>query len=141
MSTTRPTSANSNAKLQPEKTTLELRCVGGIQSLVNLNFPRTRSFEWSPETCEDVTLVIEVGDVKLTKKYKGSHGFADFLNDFKGGRHVFYRKEFPGQQSGLKRLGIEYIKLEYRFKGHKPVLDFLKIPTSVPRDIARCWDQ
>ncbi len=137
---TKPTSANSKARVQPHATRLELECVGSTQSLVNLQFRRSKTFDWSPDSCEDVELRIEVGDLTLIKKYRGYLGFAKFLNDFKSGKRTFYRREFPKQQSALKRLGIKYINVEYRFSGHKPALKLLRIPRTVPGNIAKCWD-
>ncbi len=137
---TKPTSANSKARVQPHATRLEVKCVGSTQSLVNLQFRRSKTFDWSPDSCEDVVLRIEVGDLTLMKKYSGYLGFPNFLHDFKGGKRTFFSREFPQQASALRGLGIKYINVEYRFSGHEPVLKLRRIPRAVPGNIVTCWE-
>ena len=137
---TKPTSANPKARVQPHAARLELKCAGSTQSLVNLQFRRSKTFDWSPDRCEDAVLRIEVGDLTLIKTYRGYLGFANFLHDFKSGRRTFYSSEFSKQQSALRVLGIKHINVEYRFSGHEPVLKLLRIPREVPGTIAKCWD-
>jgi len=136
----KPTSANRGARLQPEATTLELKCADDTQRLDNYNFFCSETFNWSLETCEDIILQITVGDTTLTKQYTGHLAFPKFLKDFKGGKRKFFRKEFPRQASSLRQLGIKYIEVQYQFKGHKQVLTLLNTPTKVPTDIIACWD-
>jgi type VI secretion system protein ImpL len=135
-----PTDANPEARIKPHSTKLELHCTTGIQNLVNLNFPVSRTFIWSAETCKDVLFQIEVGDVVLTKKYTGDQAFPEFLQDFKGGQHTFYPNEFPGEKGVLEKLGIRYIKANYQFTGDQPVLGQVKsLPGQAPRSIVKCW--
>ena len=137
-----PTDANPGAKVRPHATRLEMECAGEIQRLINLHYPVKKTFKWSPETCEDVLFQIEVGSVILTKRYTGERAFPRFLKDFEKGKRIFYSSEFPNQKSALKRLGIRYIKVRYKFNGHKPVLKFLAVgPGKAPKEIAKCWDQ
>ena len=137
-----PTDTNKEAKLRAHATRLEVQCANETLSLVNLNYPIGKTFDWSPQDCGDVIFHIEVGKLVLTKKYSGYQAFPKFLKDFSKGQHTFYPSEFPGKEAALKRLGIKYIKAKYRFKGHKPVLKLLgAAPGRVPRDIATCWDQ
>jgi type VI secretion system protein ImpL len=137
---TKPTSANSTARVQPHATRLELKCVGSTQTLVNRNFPVSKTLDWSSENCEDVVLRIDVGDLTLIKKYGGHLGFPNFLHDFKGGKRTFFSREFPQHASALRQLGIKYINVEYRFRGHAPVLKLRRIPRAVPGNIVTCWD-
>jgi type VI secretion system protein ImpL len=81
-----------------------------------------------------------VGNIKLTKNYKGYNAFPKFLRDFKGGKHTFSHREFPEYDSDLLQLGIRFIDVEYRFTGHGAVLDLLNVPSSVPKDIVWCWE-
>lgn len=136
----RPTSANRGAGMQPDSTHLELKCTEGIQRLDNYNFPCKETFNWSPDTCDDISLHIRVGNIKLTKNYKGYNAFPKFLKDFKGGKHTFFHNEFPEYDSALEQLGIRYIDVEYRFTGHREVLNLLNVPSRVPKDIVWCWE-
>ncbi|MBW2318627.1 MAG: type VI secretion system protein ImpL [Deltaproteobacteria bacterium] len=137
-----PTDTNKGAKLRAHATRLEVQCANETLSLVNLNYPVGKTFDWSPQDCGDVIFQIKVGKLVLTKKYSGYQGFPKFLKDFSKGQRTFYPSEFPGKEAALKRLGIKYIKATYRLKGHKPVLKLLgAAPGRVPRDIVTCWDQ
>ncbi|MEJ2039090.1 MAG: hypothetical protein P8X55_09175, partial [Desulfosarcinaceae bacterium] len=84
---------------------------------------------------------IAVGNLLLTKTYTGHNAFAKFLNAFKTGQKVFYRKEFPSEEAALRRIGIKYIKVKYQFQGQKSVLRLLySAPGRPPKRIAECWD-
>jgi type VI secretion system protein ImpL len=137
-----PTDANPEARIKPHSTKLELHCSSGIQNLVNLNYPVSKTFTWSPETCKDVLFQIEVGDLVLTKKYTGEQAFPEFLQDFKGGQKTFYPIDFPGEKGALEKLGIRYVKANYQFTGDQPVLGQVKVlPGQAPRSIVKCWAQ
>ena len=137
-----PTAANPQARLQPQSTKLELQCGGSTQSLVNFNYPVNKNFQWSPDTCGDVLLQIEVGDVILKKKYSGYQAFPEFLQDFKGGLRTFFSNDFPGEKAALERLGIQFIRLKYEFSGDLPVLGkIVALPRQAPRNVVKCWDQ
>jgi type VI secretion system protein ImpL len=137
-----PTDANPEARIKPHSTKLELHCANGIQNLVNLNFPVSKTFTWSSETCKDVLFQIEVGDLVLTKKYTGDQAFPEFLQDFKGGQRTFYANDFPGEKGALEKLGVRYVKANYQFTGDQPVLGQVKsLPGQAPRSIVKCWAQ
>ncbi len=136
-----PTDVNSKATVKPHATHLELQCAGSTTNLSNLNYPVRKVFEWIPGSCGDVVFSIEVGNLVLTKRYKGSLAFARFLEDFKSGQHTFSSKDFPKQQTALRSMKIKYIKVQYRIKGSTPVLKLLASgPGNVPETIATCWD-
>ncbi len=136
-----PTAANAQAKVQPQSTKLELLCGGTTQSLINYNYPVSKNFQWSPDTCSDVLLQIEVGDVILKKKYTGYQAFPEFLQDFKGGIRSFFANEFPGEQPALDRLGIKFIRVRYEFTGELPAVSkIMAFPRQAPKIIVRCWD-
>ncbi len=133
-----PTAANPEARFQPHGTRLELQCGGSVQTLVNNNYPVSRTFYWSPDTCGDVVLNIEIGDVVLTKRYLGPQAFPDFLREFKGGSRIFAASEFPGERSDLDRLKVRYIKVAYRFIGNMPVVQVVEtMPVALPRSIGK----
>ncbi|MCP4622062.1 MAG: type VI secretion system protein ImpL [bacterium] len=137
-----PTSANREARIQPHATRLELECVGKTQNLVNRNYPIRKTFNWAPQTCGDVLFAIEVGNMVLTRKYKGFRAFAKFLKDFSKGRRTFYPGDFPDQAGALKRLGIKHIVVQYEISGSGPAIAALHAATGrVPREIAKCWAQ
>jgi len=133
-----PTEANVGAKYQPHGTRLELQCGASSQLLVNNNFPVGKTFYWSPDTCGDVILQIEVGDLVLSKRYLGPQAFPEFLRDFKTGQRMFTPREFPGEKNLLEKLGIKLIKVSYQFIGTVPILKTIEtMPVQLPRSIGR----
>lgn len=137
-----PTDANAEAALKPHTTRLELQCGGSSQVLVNSNYPASRTFSWSPETCGDVDLQIEIGDVVLNRHYVGQDGFPKFLRDMHGGRRTFSAREFPGESTALRRMGVKSITVNYRFTGSGAILkQTATLSGQAPRSIAQCWAQ
>ena len=141
-----PTDTNIDAQKPPHRTNLEIQCANQNQHLDNFNFPVKKTFNWSSQNCGDVILKIWVGNLILTKEYKGDLSFPRFLKDFSKGHRVFFPNEFYEKEKALKLLGIKYIKIKYRLTGHKPVLRLLNRPKrgaamvpQVPVDIVKCW--
>jgi len=135
-----PTSANPEAKTKPHATRLELQCSTGPLSLENLNYPVNKTFNWSPETCGDVSLQIDVGDVSLKRKYSGDQGFPEFLQDFRVGQRTFTPSDFPDQRGALDRMGITFIRVHYQFSGQQDVLAQAgAFPRQAPTRIVSCW--
>jgi type VI secretion system protein ImpL len=133
-----PTDANSDAKTKPHCTRLELQCGGNSQTLVNNNYPAGKTFNWSPDTCSDVILQIEIGDKVLTRHYMGPQGFPDFLKDMRGGRRTFSTREFPGEKAALEQMGVKSITVNYQFSGNGAVLQHTAILSGhAPMRIAR----
>jgi type VI secretion system protein ImpL len=122
-----PTDANSDARTKPHSTRLELQCGGNSQTLVNNNYPAGKTFNWSPDSCSDVILQIEIGDKVLTRHYMGQRGFPDFLKDMRGGRRTFSTREFPGEKAALEQMGVKSITVNYQFSGNGPVLQHTAI--------------
>ena len=136
-----PTGVNSEAHIKPHATHVELHCDSENQKLSNFQFPTRQKFHWTRESCSDVLFEIEVSDMLLTKVYRGSQAFPAFLNDFKTGKKNFYPRDFPEHRAALKRLGIKYIRVNYKFAGHRPVLEMTRAtPGAVPTRIVKCWD-
>ncbi|MCP3941330.1 MAG: hypothetical protein GY710_07590 [Desulfobacteraceae bacterium] len=134
-----PTESNPSARIFPHLTKLELECDGGIQSMKNYNFPRSRTFTWQPGECGTVNLYIYVGDLKLKKTYTGYYAFAKFLNDFKRGYKTFYRDDFPEASNDLKRVGIEFIKVKYRITGSRPIINLMNLGSGrTPKVVVSC---
>jgi len=134
-----PTEANPGAKISPYATRLELECTEGTQALKNYNYPESKTFTWSPESCGDVTLKILVADRTLVKEYTGFRPFAKFLKDFSKGRHTYPISQFEEQANALKRRGIKYIRVKYKISGARPVIRLLNMsPGDPPKVIVPC---
>lgn len=136
-----PTDANPDARVKPHGTRLELTCATGPQTLVNLNYPVNKVFQWSPDSCTDVTLQISVGNLTLKKTYPGEQGFPAFLQDFPGGQHTFTAAQFPAERAALEQMGIRQIRVSFRFSGEKAVVAGAAkaAPGTAPRTIYACW--
>lgn len=135
-----PTDANPGARVMPQATRLELECGGSSQSLANLNYPVGKTFNWSPDNCGDLQLQIEIGDLVLTRTYLGPQAFPGFLRDFVDGKRIFYPRDFPGESSALKKLGIEYIRVNYQFIGSGQVIkQAASVAGQIPVSIAPRW--
>jgi type VI secretion system protein ImpL len=135
-----PTDANSDASKKPHSTRLELHCSGVSQTMINNNYPVTRTFTWATEGCGDAILQIEVGDVVLTKHYPGQDGFPDFLKDMGNGRKTFSAGEFPGEKRGLDNLGVRSIMVNYQITGGNAVIEHTStLAGEAPRMITKCW--
>jgi type VI secretion system protein ImpL len=141
----KPTSANLGARGRPESTRLELKCDDGSQGpLNNYNHPCEKTFIWSPDTCQEISLEIRIeGGIELTKNYSGYNAFPRFLEDFqKGGKRRFHYNEFHEYASTLSELNIRYIDVVYKFtRQHREVLSLLKVPPRVPKVIVLCWEK
>ncbi len=135
-----PTDANPEAKVKPQSTRLELSCNSGTQSIVNYNFPASKTFQYSPDQCGDVLFQIEVGTTVLTKQYPGNQGFAEFLQEFKGGKRTFFPNDFPAESANLAKMGVKYIRVNYTFGGDAAAVGQMKaLPGQLPKTIAKCW--
>lgn len=137
----KPTGTNEKARLRPRLTRLRLQCGKDIQELVNYHFRVARTFTWSPGSCDDVSLEIELGDTILRKQYQGKQAFVQFLRDFPGGHHTFSSNDFPHQKQALVRYNTQYIRVNYLFQGHQQILGKSStVPNRVPEKIVRCWE-
>jgi type VI secretion system protein ImpL len=138
-----PTAANPEAKVQPHSTKLELQCGGGAQTIINYNYPVSKTFQWSMESCGDVVFQIEVGNIVLTKKYLGNQAFPEFLQEFKEGQRVFLPSEFPNERAALESMGIKQIKVNYQFGGDYRILvgQIKPIPGQAPPKIVKSWEE
>ncbi|HME43644.1 MAG TPA: type VI secretion protein IcmF/TssM N-terminal domain-containing protein [Syntrophorhabdales bacterium] len=140
-----PTDVNPEARIKPHATRLELQCTGGVQNLLNQNYPVNKTFVFSPDGCGDVLFQIEISDFVLTKKYTGPRAFPEFLQDFRGGRRTFSPGDFPLERVSLERLGIRYIRVNYQFSGEGAILGAAaaaaktSAPGQTPRNIVQCW--
>ena len=129
----------SGPRLGVDTTSIELQCADETRTLVNYNYPVKKTFKWSPGNCSDVVFTISLGKLVLTKRYRGVFAFPRFLNDFSNGQRVFYPSAFPDEEAALRRMGIRYIRVKYRLRGHQPILKLLRnAPGKAPEVIAEC---
>jgi len=82
-----PTEANSDAKLQPHGTRLELHCGASMQSIANYN-SRAQDLQLVARCLRGRHFTIEVADLVLTKRYMGPQAFPEFLKNFQGGQRT-----------------------------------------------------
>ena len=141
-----PTDTNPEARIKPHTVRLDLQCSAGPQNLTNYQYAVSKNFTWSPDSCSDVFLHIEVGELTLAKQYTGPNAFPDFLKSFKSGEHTFTVNEFPAEKRSLEQMGISFIKVNFRFTGEGPVINkaAANAPIAVPqiptaRFITHCW--
>lgn len=136
-----PTGANPEARVRPHQTVVQLQCMPGATRLVNVNYPVSKNFAYSPQACSDVEITVNVGNLVLTKTYTGYLAFPRFIKDFEKGSRRFPAAAFPEHQLALRQMGVDYIAMGFGFKGHEPVLDFLKVAAEpIPEAVAACWD-
>ncbi|MDH5231926.1 MAG: hypothetical protein OEZ58_01325 [Gammaproteobacteria bacterium] len=128
-----PTDVNPSATEQPHLTKLVVVCAEGNVELLNYNYPVRKRVNWSPQDCGDVLLEIHVGEIILEKRYSGFNAFVRFLKDFRSGRKVFKRRDFPSMGAKMAGYRIENLTVSYAFTGHGSVLKLaLKDPSNVP---------
>ncbi len=136
-----PTDSNPDASVKPHGTRLELGCANGMITLENLNYPVRKVFNYNPQNCGTAVFTIEVGNITLTRQYEGNLGFSKFLSEFPGGQHTFTPNDFPDKSASLRRLGIRYIKVRYRFEGNAREAAglFSQGAGTAPERITECW--
>jgi type VI secretion system protein ImpL len=117
-----PTHVNQDARAFPFATILTLQCAPEPKTLANYNFPATGAFTYIPSQCGDVSLMIKVENLTLTKVWTGPNALPQLLLDFYDGQKTLTPDDFPGQKSALDALGIKAINVRYQFSGHLQVL-------------------
>jgi type VI secretion system protein ImpL len=153
-----PIGVNRGAKARPYAAVLTIQCAQETIELSNLNMQASDTFEWKPDQCGEVILDIEIDDLTLTKRYPGSLGLANFLQEFVDGTRVFTPVDFPAAIQRLDQLGVREITLRYDMQGREQVLSLAKdyeymleqmtpsaqpalsrLNIEVPKRAGRCW--
>jgi len=135
-----PAGANPGARTLPEETVLALQCAGATTRLVNQSYPKSQNFNYSPQDCGDVVLSIKLGNLVLSKSYSGYLAFPEFMRDFENSARKFFPDDFPEHAATLRRMDLEYIRMNYDFQNHKAVMDLYSAATApLPDTIASCW--
>jgi type VI secretion system protein ImpL len=116
---------------------LELECGARVEKLRTKMHGGSTSFTWSPRSCSDVSLAIELGDATPVKRYTDFDAFIQFLKDFGTGSRVFRADEFsPQQEALLGAYNVSSVTVRYSFKGHEKALRLDAYhPRNVPRNI------
>ena len=137
---TLPIEINNDAFVKPQACTLSLQCSNEMFILENYNYPQSKTFLWSPNTCGDASISILFPDNKVSKQYRGAMGFATLLSEFRDGSRTFKAEEFSLNKNFLDTMNITWIRLSYKITGSKSVLQLLeKKPLRVPMEIVECW--
>ena len=139
-----PTQVNAEAKSKPHITVVEFQCMNGTQKLLTSNLSASNTIKWSTRYCNQVDILIGIGDLLLEKTYDGDKAISDFISDFEKGYKDFTPDDFQRQKTKLEILNIRKITLKLRFRWHQPVIDYYKkaatIPLAkIPRSIVACW--
>ncbi|PWF24804.1 type VI secretion protein IcmF/TssM N-terminal domain-containing protein [Corticimicrobacter populi] len=116
-----PPLVNPGARLLPQQVRLTLQCADGPVSIENFNFPVSRTFAWSAQSCGDTVLEIRFPDLTLSRTYAGPYGFADFLAEFADGRHGFSPDDFPEQAARLRAQGLEQLTVRWQLQDAQSV--------------------
>lgn len=135
-----PSTANVEARYKPSKTALVLQCAEGEQTVVNYNFPASQLMNWN-EQCGNVILSLDVGRYTLEKVYEGPMAFPQFLREFRAGRKRLRPTDFPQYEALLNEYEIDYIDVEFKFRGHGDVVALQdSILLTPPQQLAACWE-
>jgi type VI secretion system protein ImpL len=109
-----PTNVNAGAALTPHSTSIELYGKIETQQLISLNFPESKTFEWSPKVSGDLILRVKIGNIVLTRRYTGHLAFPKFLKEFSEGERIFMPTDFSEDYAPeLRRMGVQFISVTY----------------------------
>jgi len=132
-----PLAVNPGAKTRPFYSKLELQCAQKTYQLENWNYADQAVFTWVPASCTDLNLLLEFpGDLKLSRRYPGTLGFATFLEELGDGQKIYALNEFSGEVEALAQEGVEQLTLAYRLNGAAAVRSWLhRLSPSVPQQV------
>src|SRR5690606_14304648 len=112
------------ARILPQKIRLTLQCTNGATVLDNFNFPVSKTFTWSAQSCAETSLEIHFRDMVLQKTYPGPSGFPDFVAAFADGQKTFTPADFPDEAKLMQSHGLEALSVRWQFQD-APVLQAL----------------
>ncbi|MCK5312053.1 MAG: hypothetical protein KAJ62_08085, partial [Desulfobacteraceae bacterium] len=115
-----PMGVNESAQIKPETSILWMKCKDTVIRFANNNYPESVTFDWEPQNCGKVLIIIHFPEITLTKEYES---FFEFVKDFKYDSKTFLCDEFPEQKEALLKKEISSITLSYNFKGDLPALE------------------
>lgn len=124
-----PTSVNADAYLKPYATYLSVQCSNGVHTLRNLNYPVSLDFDWSPETCSNVTLSIFIDKMELKRTYNGPLGLVSFFQEFSRGFRNFTPDHFRSYKKELQAAGIKTLQVGFKSEGAENIMKLTRQPT------------
>ena len=136
----RPTNVNKEARADPVSTELRLDCQGGVQKLINFNYPASKDFTWKPGKCGKVTLLIHFPHLTVSESWSGGEGMQRFLHEFGDNSKTFQPQDFPQQRDRLASMKVRRIDVAYEIQGAEAVRELLaQKPPDPPEEISKCW--
>ena len=120
---TLPMGVNESAKIKPVAGIMWMKCKENVIRLENNNYPESITFDWGPENCGKVLIIIQFPEITLLKEYQD---FYEFVKDFKYQSRTFLTDEFPEQKKALLKNEISSVTLSYVFKGDLPLLEEMR---------------
>ncbi len=114
-----PMGTNPEATVKPISGIFWLNCKDKAIRFENNNYPKSITFNWMPDACGKVVLIIHFPKLAVVKEYKD---FFEFITDFNYKSRTFTVDEFPKQKDALLELGITAIHMTYAFEGDLPLL-------------------
>ncbi|WP_299983413.1 type VI secretion protein IcmF/TssM N-terminal domain-containing protein [Desulfobacula sp.] len=120
---TLPMGVNESAQLKPVAGIMWMKCNEKVIRFENNNYPESITFDWEPENCGKVLIIIQFPEISLLKEYQN---FYEFVKDFKYQSRTFFNDEFPEQKEALLKKGISSVTLSYVFKGELPLLEEMR---------------
>lgn len=135
----RPTHVNPEAFEVPYSVELSFLCAKDKQTLVNLNTPVSKIFNWKPGVCGDTLLKIRFKDFSLDVSYAGENGFVNFLEDFQFGSKKFAASDFKTESEMLSRRGVKEITVNFNIQGASDLIGSRRfVPGAIPFTAATC---
>ncbi len=156
--TAKPADFNADAKERVDVTRLELHCGGREpQSLVNLQYPIRKTFEWSTEQCNRAQITIETQLYQLKRVFTGNYAFPILLREIRANRGSYSVELFSTDRPIPKERNIRTIHLNWELEDPQGILNAkpqrpkpppskpkpepkVAPPTPPPGDIAKCWE-
>jgi type VI secretion system protein ImpL len=115
-----PMGTNAEASVKPVSGIFWMDCQDQVVRFENNNYPNSVDFDWKPDTCGKVILIIHFPQLAVVKEYKG---FLEFAADFGYKSKTFTVDDYPQQKDALLKLGITEITIAYEFKGDLPLVE------------------
>lgn len=135
-----PMTVNEGALLAPFACTIMVSCAKEKQYLENYNYPTSRTFKWSPDSCGRTMLTIMFPEITMYREYNDTLAFARFLREFQDGKKTFTPDDFPEVREIMLQRNITEITISYNITGGNEVIRLLnKVPDTALSKIVQCW--
>jgi Uncharacterized protein conserved in bacteria len=135
-----PPQVNIDARERPDTVTLALQCEGGVQKLVNKNYPRTATFNFAHSGCRQATLSLVFPSFSLSLPYED---FPSFIEAFQYGENTFTPASFASSPESVKAMETANVKEIKLFFLPDDILGLLRErdiqSTVIPDRITYAW--